>query len=290
MVPPPPSSIEYEYEEQAEPEPPLFSFSSSWAETRTSIHNNHSSGDDHDDDGDDDSFVITDAEDKCSSSGIGPISPPSDRLSKSVSFHPDVVVSTIEVDHIRDFSDEDIQAIWYTPEDYKELKGEAKQSVKFIERYGIVDDDLEFSSRGLETKEDVAERRRDTNESVQAVMNEQTLQLMEDGGSLPELVAMLYSVYSYPCQRTAYMNAIKDAQDVGTTYVPPEELPEEDNLALTGESILARMVEEERISTDETFSSIEEWMVERFEKGQILANLNKLRRLNARAGVLHPDE
>ena len=235
-------------------------------------------------DDEDDFCISTDIDEKYSR--IGPLvssqslmdDPRSRR--RSVSFLPKISIRNVE--HIRDFSNEDIQTIWYTTADYQEIKAENKQAVDLMVRYGVVDDDLEFCSRGLETKEDISRRRRNKNESIGAVMNEQNLQRMETckGAMLPDLIAMLYSVYSFPCQQTAYLNAIRDAQDVGMDHIPVEDLPAEDNLALVGGDILVRMVEEERISSDETFLCIEDWMVERFEKGQILAKVNKLRRIN----------
>jgi hypothetical protein len=194
---------------------------------------------------------------------------------KCVSFND--TISAIPVTHINDYTQEDIDDTWYQKEDWKNMRKGMKQSIKFMVKYGIVDDDLEFCSRGLETRADTIQRRQNKNEAFAAVMNEQHLQRIEDS-DLSELIAMLYSVYTFPCQQTAYMQGVRDAQDVHMDYFDLDEIPSEFDLTYGGESVLERMASEERISGEETFSSIEEWLIERFEKGQRLARLNKIRR------------
>jgi hypothetical protein len=196
----------------------------------------------------------------------------------------DDIISTIAVIHINDYTQEEINDTWYQKEEYRDMKKGMKQSIKFMVKYGIVDDDLEFCSRGLETGADTEQRRQSKNESFAVVNNEQQLQRIE-GSDLSELIAMLYSVYTFPCQQTAYMQGVRDAQDVHFDYFDLDDMPSEFNLAYAGESVLERMASEQRISGEESFSSIEEWLVERFEKGQRVARINKLRRTYANIDI-----
>jgi hypothetical protein len=193
-------------------------------------------------------------------------------------------ISAIAMIHINDYTQEEIDETWYQKEDYKNMRKGMKQSIKFMVKYGIVDDDLEFCSRGLETVADAEYRRQDKNEAFAAVYNEQQLQRIE-GSDLSELIAMLYSVYTFPCQQTAYMQGVRDAQDVHIEYFACDEIPWEFDLAYAGESVLERMASEERISGEESFSSIEEWLIERFEKGQRVARKIKIRRTYAHIDI-----
>ena len=231
---------------------------------------------------DDDEFWIEEDPGSCLSIGsekkqaTGPLS------AKCVSFND--IISAIAVTHINDYTQEDINETWYQKEDYQNMRKGMKQSIKFMVKYGIVDDDLEFCSRGLETGADRRQRRQNKNESFAVVNNEQQLQRIE-GSDLSELIAMLYSVYAFPCQQTAYMQGVRDAQDVHMDYFDLDEIPSEFDLAYAGESVLERMASEERISGEESFSSIEEWLIERFEKGQKLARMNKIRRTYANIDI-----
>jgi hypothetical protein len=233
---------------------------------------------------DDDEFWIEDdpsCDSPCLSIGsekkqaTGPLS------SKCVSFNDRI--SAIAVTHINDYTQEDINETWYQKEDYQNMRKGMKQSIKFMVN-GIVDDDLEFCSRGLETGADTRQRRQNKNEAFAVVNNEQQLQRIE-GSDLSELIAMLYSVYAFPCQQTAYIQGVRDAQDVHMDSFDLDEIPSEFDLAYAGESVLERMACEERISGEESFSSIEEWLIERFEKGQQVARMNKIRRTYANIDI-----
>jgi hypothetical protein len=58
-----------------------------------------------------------------------------------------------EIDHLTDMSDEHIQSVWYSHEDYKEIKHSIKPIVREMMTYnGVIPEESdEFSSRGLGT-------------------------------------------------------------------------------------------------------------------------------------------
>lgn len=230
----------------------------------------------HDSDWEEDQSFLSIGDDKTSStctskSSCGPLH------EKRISFNS--CVDFVEVPHLNEFSPEDIDAIWISQKEYTNIKMAVKQSVIFKVKYGIIDDDLEFCARGLETKDDTVQRRLNQKEAVASVLNEQYLQRMETSVSdMPELIAMLYSVFSYPCQQRAHTLALRDAVDVDETHYGGHcEVPFESEMPYPGDSVLQRIAEEEQISLEETFSSIEQWLVERFEKGERFAEVSRVR-------------
>jgi hypothetical protein len=200
---------------------------------------------------------------------------------KCVSFSSRIDV--VEIGRVDDYSPEEIEGLWLSKKDHDRIRTDAKQSVNFMVKYGIIDDDLEFSARGLENEEGRVQRRRDHKEAIDSVLNEQYLQRSE-GSNLPELIAMLYSVLSFPCQQHAHILAIRDALDVDETHYGGHcEIPFESEIPFAGESVLQLLAEEEKISIEETFSSIEEWLVERFEKAERLVNVSRVRQYTTTA-------
>jgi len=210
--------------------------------------------------GDENSYFSIDDNEK---QPVGPLS------EKCVRF--DSYVNVAETLHIDDFEPEEIDTYWLTKDDYGAIKAGARLTVNFKVRYGIIDDDVEFCSRGLETKEDIHKRRRNQREAVESVLNEQCLQRAE-GSDLPELIALLYGVFSFPCHQDAHEKGVRDAMDVHEDYESCEfpQIPENDNVA---ENVIERLAVEEKITGLEAFSSIEEWLIERFEKGQRLEHI-----------------
>jgi hypothetical protein len=186
-------------------------------------------------------------------------------------------VDVVEIGRVDDYSPEEIEELWLSKKDHERIRMEARQSVNFMVRYGIIDDDLEFCARGLEAEEDKEQRRRNHKEAIDSVLNEQYLQRAE-GSNVPELIAMLYSVLSFPCQQQAHILAIRDALDVDETHYGGHcEIHFESEIPFAGESVLQLLAEEDKISIEETFSSIEEWLVERFEKAERLVNVGRVR-------------
>mmetsp|Transcript_48669 Transcript_48669/g.74045 ORF Transcript_48669/g.74045 Transcript_48669/m.74045 type:complete len:249 (-) Transcript_48669:25-771(-) len=198
---------------------------------------------------------------------------------RRVSFSP--WVDFVQVEHFRDLSPEEGHQMWYSKQEFAEIKSNMKQSINFMVRYGIIDDDVEFCSRGLETREDKIRRRENQKEAVDSVMNEQYLQRAE-GGSLPELIAMLYSVFSFPCQQQAHTTALRDAHDVDQTRpIDPQEVSLDPEMPYPGEGVLQLLAGEGR--TGEDLGSIEEWLVERFEKAERLVSSHRARQFSSPA-------
>jgi hypothetical protein len=198
---------------------------------------------------------------------------------RRVSFSP--WVDFVQVEHFSDLSPEEGQQIWYSKQEFTEIKSNMKQSINFMIRYGIIDDDVEFCSRGLENREDKLWRRENQKEAVDSVMNEQYLQRAE-GGSLPELIAMLYSVFSFPCQQQAHNTALSDAHNSDQTQpIDPQEVSLDSEMPIPGEGVLQLLADEGR--TGEDLGSIEEWLVERFEKAERLVSSRRACQFNSPA-------
>jgi hypothetical protein len=192
---------------------------------------------------------------------------------KRVSFSPWVDFLTVE--HFGDLSPEECQEMWYSKQEFAEIKLNMKQSINFMVRYGIIDDDVEFCSRGLESRKDVLRRRENQKEAVDSVMNEQYLQRAE-GGSLPELIAMLYSVFSFPCQQQAHTIALRDALDVDQSRrIDHREVSLDPEMPYPGEGVLQLLAGEGRLGEDLCSTGIEEWLVERFEKAERLVSSSR---------------
>jgi hypothetical protein len=190
---------------------------------------------------------------------------------RRVSFSP--WVDSVQVEHVSDLSPETVRELWYSKDEFAEIKSNMKQSINFMVRYRIIDDDVQFCSRGLETRQDVIRRRENQKEAIDSVMNEQHLQRVE-GGSLPELIAILYSVFSFPCQQQAHSVALRDALDVDQSReIDHCDVTLDPEIPCPGEGVLQLLACEGRLSED--LSSIEEWLVERFEKAQRLVSLSR---------------
>ena len=200
----------------------------------------------------------------------------------------------VHIEHYRDLSKEEYEERWFSKREFVAIKSNLKRCIRLIERCdGIIEGNNYpegFCSRGIETRVMVRRRRENHNEAVGSVLNEQYLQRAE-GGSLPELVAMLYSVFSFPCQQAAHSIAVRDALEVGRTT--PESNQPSDNesssssslldsgMSYPSEGVLQRLAGQGRLvdgatTDDVNMASIEEWLVERFEKAERLVKVTRL--------------
>lgn len=127
---------------------------------------------------------------------------------KTVLFSPDPVV--IDILHIKDFSLEEKRATWYTRNELRTIKDEAKQ-IANLDR----SENSEVCFRGLEAKTLAGARLKRQNriDARAAVFFEQEMQEGE-GYSDPDAIADVYFEYTERCELEAQMMALRDAADI----------------------------------------------------------------------------
>jgi hypothetical protein len=115
-----------------------------------------------------------------------------------------------------DLSEEEVKGIWYSREEFKEIRQDCFSTIKIMTGNESVDsdDDEEFCSRGLEykTKEAYKERLRNKQEIRLAVLDEQEFQSENDMDD-PEWIAKLSRDESRLCVKAAILAAKKDEQE-----------------------------------------------------------------------------
>lgn len=194
----------------------------------------------------------------------------------------------MEVKHLNDFHSEEKDQVWLSKKEYLRIKAE----IYFYLRKNDDDvfDTVSFTFRGLETKTLQEQRRNNQREARQAVLNEQLFQRTEKS-HLPEVIAMLYNVLSFPCQQQAFEAGVEDAKAVynscddntesnystelrSTPQMLCESMPMDSEFVYAGDSIVERLAQEEAsINGGRTSAvpSVEDWLVDRFQKGELLA-------------------
>jgi hypothetical protein len=112
-------------------------------------------------------------------------------------------------------SEEQVQDVWYSREEFKEIRQECFAAIRIMTNGDAIldDDDEEFCFRGLEykTKEAYKERLRNKIEVRHGVLDEQEFQI-ENELDDPEWIAKLSRDGSRPCVRAAILAAKKDEQ------------------------------------------------------------------------------
>ena len=125
-----------------------------------------------------------------------------------VSFAPAVIVRNVQ--HLNDISKEEIEATWYTPDEFKMMKRDVHVTVKMMsrnERLGI-----DQCIRGLEhkTKEGRARRMMNQIESMSAVLDEQDYQSSNGISYDDERIARVYKSYTIHCAASAHFHGLSD--------------------------------------------------------------------------------
>jgi hypothetical protein len=127
------------------------------------------------------------------------------RRKRIVNFNSNIV--TIEVEHMDDLPGEDI---WYSRDEYDEIKSRNSQIVRLI-KAGEFEENDDLSCRGLEhkLKEVFRQRRANKFNALNAVLEEQDRQInrgMCDQG----LISVAYQTVSVRCQESANTIAFRD--------------------------------------------------------------------------------
>lgn len=128
------------------------------------------------------------------------------------------------IPHVKEYSEEDIQAIWYRPYEFREMRSQAHRIVHAIEQQkqhqtipAAPSESDSMTMRGLEfrTSEGSLKRSLHKREAYTAVMEEQERQWMT-GQEDPDRIAAAYKIISTKCHGLALFRGIRDEHDVRT--------------------------------------------------------------------------
>jgi hypothetical protein len=147
---------------------------------------------------------------QCRKSPLSPLTTSKSLLSelrRTVSFAPSAHIR--HVSHIEDYSANEIEATWYSQQEYKLMKYDIRGTVKMMARSERLA--IDQCTRGLEhkTKEGMQRKMFNQIESISAVMDEQDRQA-RDGIRDETLIARAYMVYTVHCTAMAHYMALSD--------------------------------------------------------------------------------
>lgn len=126
---------------------------------------------------------------------------------------------TFEIPHLDDWPDEDIDAVWYSPEDYSQIKTAYQATIFLMESGKNLDSDPEHETRGLEyrTQEGSWERYQNKRDVYNAVLDEQDRQWKVDQDDF-EKIREIYLSHSNKCTQAAVMRG-KNDEKVAQSYL-----------------------------------------------------------------------
>lgn len=120
--------------------------------------------------------------------------------------------------HIRDYSEDDINATWFRPHELRQMKSQLQQLIPQLEQRlkhrDMTEQDF-LAMRGLEsrTTQGGMKRAYHKREAYAAVIEEQERQ-WRSGREDPERIAANYQVVAVKCQGYALLQGIQDEHDV----------------------------------------------------------------------------
>lgn len=155
----------------------------------------------------DDSSTISNVDIKPNTKDI-PLSP------KSVRFTEENEV--LEIPHLDDIPDSDVEAIWYSAKEYSDIKASYQLTIFMMESgEKISSDNCEHTTRGLEyrTQEGAWARYENKRDAYNAVLDEQDRQWKVDKDDFEKL-REIYLSHSTKCAQAAVVRALQDEQDI----------------------------------------------------------------------------
>ena len=159
----------------------------------------------------------------------------------SVNF--DGVVKVTTIPHINDFSQDDIDVLWYTREEFGRSKAACMRIVRRMNKAEDMPpcqdctsvfpiERAAASTRGLESlansKANIRRIRRLA--AAKAVLSEQSFQ-RDEGYRDPEFLSQIYRHISAPCQVEANLTGLQDEKEATRCYHLPVETPQATGLA-----------------------------------------------------------
>jgi hypothetical protein len=123
-------------------------------------------------------------------------------------------VSIRKTVHINDYSDAEVEACWYSGNEFYEMKREVRYTVDLIDRGSILDERT-YSKRGLENRirNDAQMRAKRKTTARGAVIREQLMQ-KRWGENNGYSIAKKYRERTYHGKQVAYLRGVADAATV----------------------------------------------------------------------------
>lgn len=148
--------------------------------------------------------------------GKVPIIRPMPAVKKTVRFSESNQVCPVQ--HLDDYSDDEVTAIWYDASEYGEIKSSYKQTILMMECSKSLPDG-EFTSRGLEyrTQKGAWARHENKRAAYGALLDEQDLQWSKNKDDHDKL-ATVYAEHTVKTAKAAYLLALKDARAARDVY------------------------------------------------------------------------
>ncbi|KAL3904550.1 MAG: hypothetical protein SGARI_004878, partial [Bacillariaceae sp.] len=203
-------------------------------------------------------------------------------------------VSSVETEHVNDISCEDQAKRWLCLEDFYRTKMDVLDHLKICKHFGwpccgertfvsINGETATISMRGIRSDLESQKRRQDQQATTKVVLNEQLLQRSEGvTGAVysPEVIAMLYHLLSFSNQRQALERGLYDAvcvygnsqnyHTLGAKHALFEEGQSmESDTMQVDEGLLRQLMAREHCHGHAT--SVEDWLFERYQRGQRVA-------------------
>jgi hypothetical protein len=144
---------------------------------------------------------------------------------RKVRFHGRVQFKTIQ--HVTEFSDDEILAGWYRKKDFMRMSEEVSEIAQMVAQGTESHKGEELCIRGLEhlVEEDVADYRAEKMiASIDAVLDEQDQQRDEEVDD-PATIATIYTEIVSPLLREAYLVGLRDAKEATAAAEQIPDLP-----------------------------------------------------------------
>jgi hypothetical protein len=140
------------------------------------------------------------------------------------------VVNVRPIKHLDNMSDEEVNAIWFSREDFEDMKDSYAETVRMISKGAFKGDDDEHCARGLEyrTREGAFKRKTNKWNALQAVLDEQDRQ-QRLGINDDELLREAYVEENLHCRLAALELGIQDQDDALAEYETEVDQEEEDS-------------------------------------------------------------
>lgn len=147
--------------------------------------------------------------------------------SRNVHFNLDAC-EVFNIIHVDDIPEEDICEIWYTAEEYSNIKKDYQITIFMMDEGEKISGD-DHTSRGLEyrSKEGAWARYENKRDAYNAVLDEQDQQWKDDADD-EEKIRAVYLEQSTKCRNAAILRGMQDEEDV-KEYLRPKREPRKKN-------------------------------------------------------------
>jgi hypothetical protein len=137
-------------------------------------------------------------------------------LTKTVRFAESVDICPVQ--HLDDYTDEELSAIWYNSDEYVEIKSSYQQTIMMMECSKSFPE-AEHTSRGLEyrTQKGAWARHENKKAAYGAVLDEQDIQWSKNKDD-HDAIARVYLEHTIKSAKAAYAAALNDARAARDVY------------------------------------------------------------------------